>query len=92
MIQLVIIILLIVLVVLMPKNNKEEVKAAHLLIDKYAMPVAKKEKSGTPVSITRKAIRRFDLSSKSEENVAFYTIIFCLGYCFRRACRFLCGK
>lgn len=32
----------VVLLVIMPKNNKEERKAAHLLIDKYGIQVAKK--------------------------------------------------
>lgn len=32
----------VILLVIMPKNNKEERKAAHLLIDKYGIQVAKK--------------------------------------------------
>lgn len=34
----------VVLLVIMPKNNKEERKAAHLIIDKYGIQVAKKSK------------------------------------------------
>ncbi|HEL8843067.1 TPA: hypothetical protein U0G00_001734, partial [Listeria monocytogenes] len=42
MIQLMVIAFFVILLVIMPKNNKEERKAAHLLIDKYGIQVAKK--------------------------------------------------
>lgn len=56
MIQLGVIIFFIVLIVLMPKNNKEEVKAAHLLIDKYAIPVVKKRNPVRQLALLEKEL------------------------------------
>ncbi|WP_203576980.1 DUF6097 family protein [Listeria seeligeri] len=56
MVQLIIIILLVVMFVLMPKNNKEEVKAAHLLIDKYELPVIKKKNPVRQLALLEKQV------------------------------------
>ncbi|MBC2250477.1 hypothetical protein HCB49_10805 [Listeria sp. FSL L7-0123] len=56
MVQLIFIALFIVLIVLMPKNNKEEVKAAHLLIDKYGIQVAKKKNPIRQMALLEKAL------------------------------------
>lgn len=56
LIQLIGIVFLIVLFVLIPKNNKEEVKAAHLLIDKYAIPVVKKKNPVRQLALLEKQL------------------------------------
>ncbi|AHI57217.1 DUF6097 family protein [Listeria ivanovii] len=78
MIQLVIIILLIVLVVLMPKNNKEEVKAAHLLIDKYAMPVAKKKNPVRQLALLEKQLGVSTYRASRKKTLLFIPLFFVL--------------
>ncbi|MBC1579008.1 hypothetical protein HCJ21_08360 [Listeria seeligeri] len=78
MVQLVVIIFFIVLIVLMPKNNKEEAKAAHLLIDKYEIPVEKKKNPVRQLSLLEKQLEISTYRASQKKTLLFIPLFFVL--------------
>lgn len=78
MIQLIGIVFLIVLFVLMPKNNKEEAKAAHLLIDKYAIPVVKKKNPVRQLALLEKQLDVSTYRASRKKTLLFIPLFFVL--------------
>lgn len=78
MVQLVVIIFFIVLIVLMPKNNKEEAKAAHLLIDKYEIPVEKKKNPVRQLALLEKQLEISTYRASRKKTLLFIPLFFVL--------------
>lgn len=56
MVQLFIIVFFVIMVVIMPKNNKAEMRASHLLIDRYQIPVEKKKNPVRQMALLEKEL------------------------------------
>ncbi|ECC2549765.1 hypothetical protein FOM62_13920, partial [Listeria monocytogenes] len=84
MIQLMVIAFFVVLLVIMPKNNKEERKAAHLLIDKYGIQVAKKNNPVRQMALLEVALGISTYRGSRKKTFifigGFFVIAFILGY------------
>ncbi|MBM5602738.1 hypothetical protein [Listeria innocua] len=84
MIQLMVIAFLIVLLVIMPKNNKEERTAAHLLIDRYGIQVAKKNNPVRQMALLEIELGISTYRRSRKKTFAFigsfFVVAFILGY------------
>ncbi|HDI4829545.1 TPA: hypothetical protein PNM84_002340 [Listeria monocytogenes] len=84
MIQLMVIAFFVVLLVIMPKNNKEERKAAHLLIDKYGIQVAKKNNPVRQMALLEVALGISTYRGSRKKTFifigSFFVIAIILGY------------
>ncbi len=74
----------VVLLVIMPKNNKEERKAAHLLIDKYGIQVAKKNNPVRQMALLEVALGISTYRGSRKKTFifigSFFVIAIILGY------------
>lgn len=74
----------VILLVIMPKNNKEERKAAHLLIDKYGIQVAKKNNPVRQMALLEVALGISTYRGSRKKTFifigSFFVIAFILGY------------
>lgn len=62
----------------MPKNNKEEAKAAHLLIDKYEIPVEKKKNPVRQLSLLEKQLEISTYRASQKKTLLFIPLFFVL--------------